>query len=87
MYVQWFKPIPAMPDRNYGMYRVSRSLSEGRRQVSIIPVDTIVSSVHLFPRIIPNTLHEHWNMFTVLERCQTFYVNPFSNRDIFLLFS
>ena len=56
-------------------------------QASIIPVDTIVSSVHLFLRIVQNIPHEHWNTFTVLERCQTFYVNPFSDRDIFLLFS
>jgi hypothetical protein len=51
-------------------------------------VDSIVSSVHLFPRFIPNPLPlEDLNSFSVLEHCQSFYINPFSDRDMFLLFS
>jgi hypothetical protein len=87
-YVEWFNPIPPTPDRNHGMYRVLRSLSRGHRQASIISVDTIVSSIHLFPRFTLNSSPpEDWNSFSVLEHCQSFYINPFSDRDSFLLFS
>jgi len=86
-YIEWFNPIPPMPDSNHGMYKVSRSLTGGRRRASIIPVDSIVSSVHLFPKVANSSLGEDWNSFTVLEHCHTFYINPFSDRDTFLLFS
>jgi hypothetical protein len=68
------------------MYKVSRLMRDGRRLASIIPVDTLLCSVHLFPQCHPATPRE-WNSFTVLERCQTFYLNPFSNRDIYLMFT
>ena len=77
-----------MPHRNHGMYRVSRLLSSGCRQAGIISVDKIVSSVHLFLRLISNlSLSDKLNCFTVLEHCYSFYINPFSSRDMFLLFS
>jgi len=76
-----------MPDSNHGMYKVLRSLTGGHRRASIIPVDSIVSSVHLFPKVANSSLGEDWNSFTVLEHCHTFYINPFSDRDTFLLFS
>ena len=87
-YIEWFNPIPAMPNRSHGMYQVSRSFNRGHRWASIIPVDTIFSSIHLFLRIIPDSSPcEGWNLFTVLDNCHSFYVNPFSDRDTFLLFS
>jgi len=87
-YIEWFNPIPTTPDRNHGLYKVSRSLSQGRRRAGIISVDTIVSSIHLFPRLIPGASPpEDLTSFSVLEHCQSFYINPFSDRDIFLLFS
>jgi hypothetical protein len=79
-----------MPDRDHGMYRISRAFSGERRRASIISVDDIVSSVHLFPRVVPNSsppASEDWNSFSVLELSHSFYINPFSDRDNFLLFS
>jgi hypothetical protein len=60
-------------------------LRNGRRSTSIIRVDTILSSVHLFPRFGATTPRE-WNTFTVLELCNTFYVNPFADVDSYLRF-
>jgi hypothetical protein len=85
-YVEWFSNIPASPDPNHLMYKVSRLLRNGRRHASIIPVDTILGSVHLFPQCQRATPPE-WNSFTVLEHCQTFYLNPFSNQDNYLMFA
>jgi transposase InsO family protein len=78
----------ATTERNHRMYKVSRSFSRGRQQAGIIFMDNIVSSIHLFPRFTPNSsLSEDWNSFSVLESCDSFYANPFSDRDNFLLFS
>jgi hypothetical protein len=66
------------------MYKVSRVTHNGWRQASIIPVELIRASVHLFPQFGQQT--RDWNMFTVLELCQLFYINSFSNRDVYLMF-
>jgi hypothetical protein len=84
-YVEWFTPIPTTPDSNSGLYKVSRLLRNGRRVASVIPVDTIISSVHLFPRFGQNA--PTGKTFSVLETCHSFFINPFSSRDNFLLFS
>ena len=44
----------------------------------IIPVDWIVHSVHLLPCFGP-VVPQEWNSFTVLDLCQMFYVNLFTN--------
>jgi hypothetical protein len=83
-YVEWFSSIPTNPDPNHLMYKVSRLMHNGRRHASIIPVDSIISSVHLFPLCRP-PIPPEWNSFTVLEHCQNFYLNPFSDRDVYLM--
>jgi hypothetical protein len=85
-YVEWFSPIPANPGPNHLLYKVTRLTHNGRRRASIIPVNTILRSVHLFPVFGQHTLQE-WNTFSVLELCTTFYINPFSDRDNYLCFS
>ncbi|KAH8978844.1 hypothetical protein EDB92DRAFT_1807046, partial [Lactarius akahatsu] len=84
-YVEWFSPIPATPDANHSLYRVSRLTGNGRHDASIIPVDSIFSSVCLFPQFGQQS--REWNTFSVLELCQSFYINPFSDRDMYLLLS
>ena len=84
-YVEWFTPIPTAPEHDSGLYKVSRMVRNGRHVASVIPVESILYSVHLFPRFEQDT--RNWNTFTVLDSCHSFYLNSFSNRDIFLLFS
>ncbi|KAN0140201.1 hypothetical protein V8E53_002097 [Lactarius tabidus] len=83
-YVEWFSSIPTAPDNNTQLYKVSRLIQNGQRVASVIPVDHILSSIHLLPRFGQGT--PSWNTFSVLELCQNFYINPFTNRDTFLLF-
>jgi hypothetical protein len=85
-YVEWFSPIPVTPGSNHGLYRVNRLMHHGRRRATIIPVNTILHSVHLFPIFGP-LIPQEWNMFSVLELCNNFYVNPFSDRDNYLMLS
>ena len=82
-YVEWFSPIPITCGSNHNLYKVTRLTQNGQRHASIIPVASIFRSVHLFPI---HTLRES-NTFTVLEMCNSFYINPFSDRENYLLLS
>ena len=85
-YVEWFSPIPPRPDPKHLMYRLSRLVRNGRRSVSIISVDSIICSVHLLPRFGGLSTPPEWNHFTVLEQCQSFYINPFTDMYRYLTF-
>lgn len=84
-YVEWFSPIPANPGPNHLLYKVTRLTHYGPRRASIIPADRILRSVHLLPVFGQSTSRE-WNSFSVLELCNAFYVNPFSDHDSYMIF-
>ena len=85
VYVEWFTSLPARPDPKHGMYRVSRLTENGQQSASVISIESIICSVHLIPQFGP-VMPQGWNSFTVLERCNTFYVNPFANVHSYLTF-
>jgi hypothetical protein len=85
-YIEWFTPLPATPDPVNRMYKISRLFRNGEQHASIIPVEMILCSVHLFPRFGPNTPQD-WVSSTVLENCQSFFINPFRNMNSYLTFA
>ena len=85
-YVEWFSPIPATPDPKHLLYKVSRLVRDGRRSASIISVKSILCSVHLLPRFGSVSSPADWNSFTVLDQCQSFYINPFTDVYHYLTF-
>ena len=80
-YVEWFSPFTE-PEPDHLMYKVKRSLKDGDRIVSIIPVANIRRSVHLLPKFGPVAPVE-WKSSNVLERCTHFFVNPMTDRHIY----
>ena len=78
-YVEWFTPFPNSPDPNHLLYKISKLRVHGEQQASIIPVQLIRQSVHLFPKFGPIAPHE-WKSNNVLDLCHTFFTNPFSDR-------
>ena len=82
-YVEWFSKFTA-PDDNHGMFKLSRSLEDGDRVANIVPVSTIRRSAHLFPKFGPS-VPEEWPSETVLEKCTTFYLNPFTDRHMYFI--
>ncbi|KAN0141466.1 hypothetical protein V8E53_000711 [Lactarius tabidus] len=84
-YVEWFSSIPANPGSNHLLYKVTRLTHRGWRCASIIPVDAILHSVHLLP-IFGQPTPQEWNMFLVLELCNAFYINPFSDCESYMIF-
>ncbi|KAF7374211.1 hypothetical protein MSAN_00303300 [Mycena sanguinolenta] len=78
-YVEWFTPFAAQPEPPHLMYKLKRSLKDGERLASIIPLDNIRRSIHLFPKF-GAVAPEYWTSSNVLEECSTFYVNCFTDR-------
>ncbi|KIJ05946.1 hypothetical protein PAXINDRAFT_103573 [Paxillus involutus ATCC 200175] len=81
-YVEWFTPFSPTPERNHAMYKVTRSIVDGERMASIVPVANIRRSVHLIPKF-GATAPREWTSSNVLERCKTFFVNPFTDRHAY----
>jgi hypothetical protein len=81
-YLEWFSPFPSEPEHHHLMYRISRSYRRGHRCAAVVPITAIKRSVHLFPQFGP-TVPSHWHASTILEQCQTFYVNPFIDKDMY----
>ena len=82
-YVEWFSPLSTTPDPRHMLHRVLRLTRRGRRCAGVIPADSILGSVHLIPRF-GRVVPQEWNSFTVLEQCESFYVNPFNDVDTYL---
>ena len=85
-YIEWFSWLSAAHNADHLMYKVMQSTHNGGQSVAIIPVELILCSVHLIPQIGP-TVPQNWSVFLVLERCHTFFINPFSDRYNYLIFS
>jgi hypothetical protein len=85
-YVEWFSPLSA-PDPSHGMCHVSRRYgSHGHRSASVIPLTDICRSLQLFP-VFGAVAPRLWQGPTVLEECQSFYVNPFLDKHVYKNFS
>ncbi len=82
-YIEWFTAFAA-PDPNHGMLKVNRQLDGTDHVASIVPISSIRCSVHLFPKFglkVP----EDWTSENVLEKCNTFYLNQFSDRNMYYI--
>ncbi|KAK7461765.1 hypothetical protein VKT23_008195 [Stygiomarasmius scandens] len=83
-YVEWFSPF-TQPDENHGLFKVSRCNVEGGRLASVVDVQRLVRSVHLFPKFGP-VADQEWTSSTVLDTCSSFFVNAGSDRHMYQLF-
>jgi len=66
------------------MHKLKRAMQDGARVASIIPVSSIRRSVHLFPKF-SQAVPEDWTSDNVLEKCSTFYLNPFVDRNMYFI--
>ncbi|KAF8259179.1 hypothetical protein EI94DRAFT_1617172 [Lactarius quietus] len=81
-YVQWYSKLTD-PDGSHGMIKLRPQIdSEGNWLCSIVPVAKIRRSVHLLPSFGP-VVPAEWASSNVLDRCEMFYLNTFSDRQIF----
>ncbi|KAH9858879.1 hypothetical protein C2E23DRAFT_717877, partial [Lenzites betulinus] len=83
-YVEHFTAFAPHPEPMSGLYQVSRAVRGTSRLASVINIDQIVRSCHLFPRFGAVAPRE-WTSSNVLESCSTFYVNAFTDRNTYRL--
>ncbi|KAJ6479726.1 hypothetical protein C8R45DRAFT_1054433 [Mycena sanguinolenta] len=81
-YVEWFSSFTSQPEPHHLMYMIKRSVKDGDRMASIIPLANIRRSVHLLPKFGP-VAPPHWTSADVLDQCPAFFVNCFSDRHIY----
>ncbi|KAI0762223.1 hypothetical protein C8Q74DRAFT_135973 [Fomes fomentarius] len=82
-YVEWFTPLTST-DPDHGLYKIARALRHGSRLASIIPINQLERSCHLFPDFGP-VAPRHWSSSTVLDECPAFFVNAFTDRYTYKL--
>ena len=82
-YVEWFSPFPGAPEPHHLMYKITRTIRNGQRLASIIPIQDFRRSVHLFPKC-GHAIPQHWTSDTVLDECLAFFVSPFSDRHAYV---
>ena len=82
-YVEWYTPLRDSPEPNHLLYKVSPQKDrDGTRICSIIPLANIRRSVHLYPKFGAFAPQE-WSSSNVLDRCNTFFVNDFTDRHMY----
>ena len=68
------------------MYKVTRALQGNSRLASIVPVSRVGQSLHLIP-LPGGSIPRNWSSDTVLDLCQAFLVNSFTDRRTYILCS
>ena len=82
-YIEWYSPLPNNPERNHLLYKVSPQREpDGSQICGIIPVANICRSVHLFPKF-GQFAPQDWTANNVLDICNTFFLNDFTDRHMY----
>ncbi|KAJ3811030.1 hypothetical protein F5876DRAFT_88572 [Lentinula aff. lateritia] len=78
-YVEWFTKFSHKPEPHSHLYRVKPLFNrDGSRAASVISVEMIQQSVHLYPKwggVVPST----WSYESVLDQSPSFLVSPFTD--------
>jgi hypothetical protein len=83
-YVEWFTALLPTPESHHGLYKIRRSLTNGERLASVIPVSNVSRSAHLFPNFGPNVPLD-WKSWNVLDLSQSFFLNSCSDRHAYVV--
>lgn len=82
-YLELFTPFTPRPDRYSGLYSVSKSYSDGARKTLVVPLTRIFRSCHLLPKCGRQIDHT-WTSETVLDQCEHWTLNAFSDHHMYL---
>jgi hypothetical protein len=88
-YIDWFTPFPAQPPSDHKMYKVQRCYQYHNTPPhctydgTVIDIRSIYRSVNLIPQF-GESVSQEWTAFGVMDQCDTFYVNCFTDRHIYI---
>ena len=80
-YIEYFTEFTTQQQGN-DLFKVHRSFKAGKREASIIALDSIRSSCHQIP-VFGKNCNVNWTLDNVLELCNSFFLNSYLNKDIF----
>ncbi|KAL0572146.1 hypothetical protein V5O48_009824 [Marasmius crinis-equi] len=84
-YVEWFSNFTRHPEPYSHLYKLKKEYRGEHPLVSVLPLNLVKHSVHLYPRWDMAKLAD-WESDTVLDQCDTFYLNPYKDlRTYFVL--
>ncbi|KAH9830637.1 uncharacterized protein C8Q71DRAFT_716534 [Rhodofomes roseus] len=84
VYLEWFSKFKSRPEANHQFYSVKRSCTaDGQRLAAIVPLDSLHRSAHLLPKFGP-TKPPEWTSDNVLDLCDSFLVNSFTDRHTYI---
>lgn len=80
-YVEWFTPFKPSHENNHNMFSISvpPRRANGFRQASIIPLTDIRQTCQLFPNFGRDNVDPEWTTDTVLDKCNSFFVNNWTS--------
>ncbi|KAJ3781293.1 hypothetical protein GGU10DRAFT_397449 [Lentinula aff. detonsa] len=82
-YVEWFSKFRQNPDPHTGLYHIKPLLwRDGSRAVSIVLLDTIQQSVHLYPKW-GGTVPPEWTYESILDTCPLFFLSLFTDTHMY----
>ncbi|KAI0701573.1 hypothetical protein C8T65DRAFT_579586, partial [Cerioporus squamosus] len=82
-YVELYTPFKDAPEPYIQLYKIMRSYREMKRHAVVLPVQQIFRSCHLLP-VCGSRINRAWTSDTVLEECDTMYLNSFSDHHMYL---
>ena len=80
-YIEWFTPF-AQPSPLHGLYKISKAVNNGVRYATIVPLSDIRRSIHLYP-LFGQVAPVQWSSSNVLDMCEKFWVNSFTDRHAY----
>ncbi|KAM5541077.1 hypothetical protein V8D89_005388 [Ganoderma adspersum] len=79
----WASPTQKRQDAHYDTVLIRKDLEHGQQtHASIIPITSILRSCHLIP-VWGEHVDCHWTSSTVLDVCDDFFLNTFSDHDMY----
>ncbi|KAI0346082.1 hypothetical protein BDW22DRAFT_1460424 [Trametopsis cervina] len=83
-YIEWFTGFQKY-DADLGLFSVAPSRRNHHRRASIISITNIERTCHLIPQW-GQVMDTSWTSSNVLDRCSSFYVNPYLRHSDFVIF-
>ncbi|TDL13853.1 hypothetical protein BD410DRAFT_734778, partial [Rickenella mellea] len=77
VYVEWFTRPRSEPDEASLLYEVKKQRETGTGEIvgAIIKLTDIRHSIQLFPKCGSKPIDKSWTSATVLDQCESFYIN------------
>ena len=81
LFIEWFSQIGSEPDPNSRLYKVKKSkqLGTNEYETEIVLLSSVKQSIQLIPIFPKNNSSTIWTSETVLDLCNTFYINNWSS--------